>query len=178
MRCERARTEVRQIAGRRCHNRCHTCAGTVSSAKPLPLELRHPGQVKTMLFDFCRALTDLASDGVVPMDLSMLGKGKGKAKATGNRQAQAQAGRHRHRHRQRQRAKGTAKTTKYFDGYCLQCKAWGRMKKDGRWTERHLWKLQPFQLQALRVSHGSLECCYTRMMQKLPCLTLHSGCIR
>ena len=143
MRCERALTEVRQIAGRRCHDRCHTCAGTVSSEKPLPLELTHPGQVRTMLFDYCRALTDLASGG------SLLGKGKGKAK-----------------------------TTKYFDGYSLHCTAWGRMKKDGWWTERHLWKLQPFQLQALRVRHGSLECCYTPMMQKLPCLTLHNGCIR
>ena len=76
MRCERARTEVRQIAGRRCHDRCHTCAGTVSGAKPLPLELTHPGQVRKLLFDYCRALTDLASGGVVLMDLSMLGKGK------------------------------------------------------------------------------------------------------
>ena len=78
MRCERARTDVRQIAGRRCHDSCHTCAGTVSSAKPFPLEVTHRGQVRTMLFDYCRALTDLASGGLVPINLSMLGKGKGK----------------------------------------------------------------------------------------------------
>ena len=43
--------------------------------------------------------------------------------------------------------------------------------------KRHPWKLQPFQLQAIRVSHRSLECCYSPMMQRLRCLALHSGCI-
>ena len=35
----RVRTEVPQDAGRRCHDWCHTCVGTISSAEPLPFEL-------------------------------------------------------------------------------------------------------------------------------------------
>ena len=164
MRCERARAEVRQIAGRRCHDRCHICAGTVSSAKSLPLELTHPGPVRKMLFDYCRAPTDLASGGVVPMDLSMLGKGKGKEgkgenKGEKGKDEERQRQRHRYRHKHRHRQSGNDQV---LDGCCLHCKASGRMKKDGWWTERHLWKLHPFQLQALRLSHGSQECCYSR----------------
>ena len=41
--------------------------------------LRSYAQVRTMLFDYCRAQADTAAGGAVPMDLSMLSKGgKGK----------------------------------------------------------------------------------------------------
>ena len=51
-------------------------------------------QVRTVLFDYCRAQAETASGDVVPMDLSMLGKGKGekgkgekKGKGKGNANA-------------------------------------------------------------------------------------------
>ena len=40
--------------------------------------LKSYAQLRTMLFDYCRALADTAAGDVVPMDLSMRGKGKGK----------------------------------------------------------------------------------------------------
>ena len=40
--------------------------------------LKSYAQVRTMLFDYCRAQADTATGDVAPMDLSMLGKGKGK----------------------------------------------------------------------------------------------------
>ena len=33
------------------------------------------------------------------------------------------------------KGKANAKTTKYFDGCCLHCKAWGHMKQDCWWNE-------------------------------------------
>ena len=39
--------------------------------------LKSYAQVRTMLFDYCRAQADAAAGDVVPMDLSMLGEGKG-----------------------------------------------------------------------------------------------------
>ena len=39
--------------------------------------LKRYAQVRTMLFDYCRAQADTVAGDVVPMDLSMLGKGKG-----------------------------------------------------------------------------------------------------
>ena len=44
----------------------------------LPLELTHCSQVRTMLFDYCRAQEVMAAVDAVPMDLLMLGKGNGK----------------------------------------------------------------------------------------------------
>ena len=40
--------------------------------------LKSSAQVRTMLFDFCRAQADTAAGDVVPWDVSVLGKGKGK----------------------------------------------------------------------------------------------------
>ena len=44
--------------------------------------LKSYAQVRTMLFDNCRAQADTAAGDVVPTDLSMLGKGKGKKKCS------------------------------------------------------------------------------------------------
>ena len=158
MLCQRARTKVR----RRCYDSCHTCADTVSSGKPLPLEPKHPEQVRTTMFDYCRALTNLAFGGVVTIDLSMLGKGKGKeGKGENNKEKTTREKKARMKKgtgtgpgsgtgKGKGHCKGKGKTTKYFDGYCFHCKA----------------------------IHISLECYYFPMMKKLSCLTLHSGCIR
>ena len=72
-------------------------------------------QVRTMLFDCCRALADTAAGDAVPTDFSMLGKGgKGKrGKSNGKNNAKAE----------------------YFAGYCLQCKGWEHMKKGCWWNE-------------------------------------------
>ena len=91
--------------------------------------LRSYAQVRTMLFDYCRAQADTAAGDAVPMDLSMLGKGgkgkrgkgeKGKGKSKGEKGES--------------KGKNNVKT-EYSAGYCLQCKGWGHMKKDCWWDE-------------------------------------------
>ena len=56
------------------------------------------------------------------------------------------------------------------------------MKGDCWWNEsvKHGRETSPLEasnveLQALRVIHPSQECCHSPMMQRLRCLTLHSG---
>ena len=114
-------------------NRCHLNSHTVKSC----------GQVRTTLFDYCRAQTDLASGGVVPMDLSTLGKGKDK-KGKGDRKGIGQGkgkkgtsnkGVRGKEEESKGKGKGkiNGKATKHFDGYCRHCKVWGH-KKDS-WLE-------------------------------------------
>ena len=42
-------------------------------------------QVRTMLFDYCRAQADSAANDAVPMDLSMVGKGRKGKKGKGDK---------------------------------------------------------------------------------------------
>ena len=60
--------DIVALAPSQVQNHCHLNSHTLKSY----------GQVRAMLFDYCRAQTVLAFSGVVLMDLSMLGKGKGK----------------------------------------------------------------------------------------------------
>ena len=101
---------------------------------------RSYAQVRTKLFDCCRAQADTAAGDAVPMDLSMLGKGgkgkkgkgdkKGKGKGKGK---QGESNRDEKDKDEDKKGKGKGKNnvkTEYFAGYCLQCKGWGHMKKD------------------------------------------------
>ena len=62
--------------------------------------LKSYAQVRTMLFDYCRAQADTAAGDVVPMDLSMLAKCKGK-KGKGDKKGQRQRQRQEKREQQR-----------------------------------------------------------------------------
>ena len=97
--------------------------------------LRSYGQVRRMLFAYCRAQADSAAGDAVPIDLSMLGKGgkgnkgKGKGKRCESNKDEKDTDK---------KGKGKSKNNvraEYFAGYCLQCKGWGHMKKDSWWNE-------------------------------------------
>ena len=167
--------------------------GVIFAVAPSPLQnhcrlnshtLKSYGQVRTKLFDYCLAQTHLVCGGVEPMNLSMLGKGKGKkgkGDRPGNGQGKGKKGESNKREKGKDKdrnGKGESqgKATKHFDGYCFYCKEWGHMKKDCWWNEgvkhgRETSPLEASTLQAPRVSHSP-------MMQRLRCLTLHSGCVR
>ena len=94
--------------------------------------LRRYVQVRAMLFDCCRAQCNLASGGVVPMDLSMLGKIKGKkgkgdrnvkdqGKGKGGESDKGEKGKDEDRNG-KGIGKANAKTTKYFDVYLFIAK--------------------------------------------------------
>ena len=75
--------------------------------------LRSYAQVRTILFDYCRAQADTAAGDAVPMDLSMLGKGgkgmigkgdkKGKGKGQRQERRRQQGRKSQRQERQRQR---------------------------------------------------------------------------
>ena len=101
--------------------------------------LKSYAQVRTMLFDYCRAQADTASGDAVPMDLSMLGKGgKGKkGKGTG-KSKKGESNKDENDEDKNKKGKGKGKNNikvEYFAGYCLQCNGWGHMKKDCWWNE-------------------------------------------
>ena len=91
-------------------------------------------QVRTMLFDHCRAQADTAAGDVVPMDLSMWGKGKkskGDKKGKGNGKGKGKKSENSEDEMDKDedkkgkgKGKADAKTTKHFPGRCLVCKAW------------------------------------------------------
>ena len=98
--------------------------------------LKSYAQVRTMLFDYCRAQADTTAGDAVPIDLSMLGKGgkarnanatrKGKAKAKAKaRKAKAT----KTKRTKTRNAKAKVRTTP------KPSKGWGHMKKDCRWNE-------------------------------------------
>ena len=101
--------------------------------------LKRYAQVRTMLFDYCRAQADTAAGDVVPMDLSMLGKGgqgkkgkgdkkrkvKGKGKKGESNKDEKDQGKDK-----KGKGKNNAKAAEHSAGYCLHCKGWGHMEKD------------------------------------------------
>ena len=99
--------------------------GTAASAKPLPLELKHPEELR-------------AGQAA----LSVLGKGKGKkgkgdwkGKSEGKKCESNKDEKDRQRQEGHGKGKSNAQAAKYFAGSCLLCKAWGHMKKHCCWNE-------------------------------------------
>ena len=108
-------------------------------------------QVRTMLFDCCRAQADTAAGDAVPMDLSMLGKGgkgkkgRGDKKCEGKGKGKGKKGESNKNEKDKDEdkkgkgegeGKATAKAiTRHFLGYCLVCKAWRHAMKDCWWNE-------------------------------------------
>ena len=109
--------------------------------------LQSYAQVRTMLFDNCRAQADTAAGDVVPMDLSMLGKcqgkkgkgdkkGKGKGKCPKSESSKLEKDTDEDKKgKGKGKGKANAKTTKHLPGHCLVCKAWQHAKKDCWWSE-------------------------------------------
>ena len=112
--------------------------------------LQNYAQVRTMLFDCCRAQADTAAGDVVPTDLSMLGKGtgkkgkgdkKGKGKGKGKKRELSKDEKDKDEDKKgkgkgKGKANANAKTTKHFPGYRLVCMAWGHAMNHCWWNER------------------------------------------
>ena len=100
--------------------------------------LKSYAQVRTMLFDYCRAQADTAAGDLVPMDLSMLGKGKGK-KGKGDKKDKGKSENSKDKEKDEdKKGKGKGKNkirAGYLAGCCLQCKGW-ETHEEGLLVER------------------------------------------
>ena len=105
--------------------------------------LKSYAQVRTMLFDYCRAQADTAAGDVACMDRSMLGKGKGK-KGKGDKKGKGKGkskksenSKDEKERDEDKKGKGKGKNNikaEYFAGY-FNARGWGHTKKDCWWNE-------------------------------------------
>ena len=97
-------------------------------------------QVRTMLFDFCRAQADTAAGYAEPMDLSVLGKGKTrkgdkKGKGKGKKGKKVTATKMAKARMAKARAKTTPEGLSTSQDTAFSGKTWCHMKKDCWWNE-------------------------------------------
>ena len=137
--------------------------------------LKRHAQVRTMLFDCCRAQADAAAGDAEPMDLSMLGKGgkgkrsqgdkKGKGKGNGKKGESNKDEKDKDKNKKgKGKGKNNAKAD-YFVDTVFNAKVGGTSRRIAGGTrmlraERtlHLWRLRLRKLRAQRRNHRSLEC--------------------
>ena len=134
--------------------------------------LKSDAQVRTMLFDYCRAQADTAAGDVVPMDPSMLGKGGKGKKSKGDKKGKGEGKGKKDERRTKaktRKAKVKARTMPKLLSTLLDnvfnaklgdtCRRIaGGMRRPRVEKTLHLWRHHPRQLKTRRLNRRSLGC--------------------